>query len=231
MTRPILVDLFCGAGGAAAGYYEAGFRIIGVDNKPQPNYPFAFYQGDALDFVARYGRDAGAYHASPPCQPYSRGTVALPDREARYDRLIAATRAALVATGRPYILENVQGAYSELVRPVMLCGRMFGLSATDTDGTPLVLDRHRLFESNVALTVPPHPPHDRRLQVAGAYGGARRDKREAREIRHGGYVPRSVDVQRALLGTQWMTEAECWQAIPPSYTAALGPQLIATLTG
>jgi DNA (cytosine-5)-methyltransferase 1 len=101
-----------------------------------------------------------------------------------------------------------------------------GLSATDDDGTPLVMDRHRLFESNLLLMVPPHPKHDTSLQVAGSYGGARRDKDEARRIRKGGYVPKSVDVQRALLGTPWMTEKGCQLSIPPVFTEFLGAQVL-----
>jgi DNA (cytosine-5)-methyltransferase 1 len=226
-----MLDLFCGEGGAAMGYARAGFRVFGVDSsaKRLERYPFQSQQGDALDYLMRFGHEFDVIHASPPCTGYSRGTAAIPDRFDRYDRLIAATREALECVGKPYVIENVEDARAELHEPVMLCGRMFGLSAIDSDGTPLVLDRHRLFESSLLLLVAPHVKHDPSLQVAGAYGGARRDKDEARNVRKGGYVPKSLYVLQDLLDTYWMSETGCFLSIPPAYTEFIGDQLMAHL--
>jgi DNA (cytosine-5)-methyltransferase 1 len=105
---------------------------------------------------------------------------------------------------------------------------MFSLTATDDDGTPLQLKRHRLFESNVFLYPPGPCDHDPAIRVAGSYGGARRDKDEARYIRRGGYVP-SARVQAQLLGVDWMPEASMHQTIPPAYTEHIGHQLMTHL--
>jgi DNA (cytosine-5)-methyltransferase 1 len=229
--KPRLLDLFCGEGGAGMGYSRAGFDVFGVDLAPArlSRYPFAWAMGDAIAFLLDYGHTFDAIHASPTCTGYSRGTAAVPNRLEKYDRLIAATREALEIIGRPYVIENVADARPELRDPVLLCGRMFGLTATDDDGTPLVMDRHRLFEtSGFPMLAPEHVKHDRSVQVAGSYGGARRDKREAREIRKGGYVP-SADVQRELLGTPWMSEKGCQLSIPPVFTEFIGAQLIDAL--
>lgn len=213
------------------GYFMAGFDVFGVDNDPArlANYPFPCAESDAIEWLMADGETYDLIHASPPCTGYSRGTAALPDRLTRYDRLIGATREALHIVGTPYVIENVEDAKAELVDPVRLCGRMFGLGAMDDDGTPLVLDRHRLFESSLTLTVPEHRKHDRDVQVAGVYGGARRDKIEARTVRKGGYVPKNLDVLRALVGAPWMTERGCFLSIPPVYTHSLGVQLRAAL--
>ncbi|HET6917259.1 MAG TPA: hypothetical protein VFH56_14290 [Acidimicrobiales bacterium] len=243
MSRPRLLDLYCCEGGAAAGYYCAGFDVYGVDlfeDYSQKRYPFPSWRGDALGELRalsvgssmtplpeRYGellylRDFDAIHASPPCQRHSAGTRAS-DRS-KYPDLIGPTRELLKSTGLPYVIENVPGA--PLEDPVTLCWTMFHQpgSVLDEDGTPLQMFRHRLFETNWELTAP-ECKHDPDMQVAGSYGGARRDKREAREIRHGGYVP-SIPVQRELLGVNWMTQKGMFQCIPPSYTEHVGAQLL-----
>lgn len=107
--KPRLLDLFCGAGGAAAGYYRAGFEVVGVDLAPQPRFPFPFVQADALAHLADHGREFDAIHASPPCQAYSI-CGALPQCQRDYPRLLEPVRELLVASGRPWILENVVGA-------------------------------------------------------------------------------------------------------------------------
>lgn len=249
MSAPALLDVFSGEFGAGTGYYRAGWRVYGIDNDPARarRAPFPIYVGDAvaallalltgesLPFTHPDGRvermtlaDFAAVHGSPPCTGYSRGTAALPDRLTRYDRLIAVTRELFEATRLPYIIENVADARRELVDPLMLCWSMFYApgSVLDDDGTPLRMERHRLFESNVALFAPGTCSHPRDVQVAGAYGGARRDKIEARTIRKGGYVPPSLDVLRALLDTPWMSEKGCFLSIPPAYTQHLGEYLL-----
>src|SRR6188768_1331071 len=102
MTRPRLLDLFCGAGGAAVGYHRAGFDVVGVDIAPQPRYPFMFVQGDALKFVKRNGRHFHVIHASPPCQFYSQMTNCRAGLAETYPDLIGPTRDALDKLGLPY---------------------------------------------------------------------------------------------------------------------------------
>lgn len=227
-----VLDLFCGEGGASLGYSRAGMTVFGVDtdHKRLKRYPFENEQADALEFLAKYGGDFDFIHASPPCTGYSIATSALPDRLERYDRLIPAVRDLLDATGKPYVIENVYNARKEMLSPSLLCGRMFDLSAVDTDGTKLVMDRHRMFETNWGLIAPTHEKHDTSLQVAGSYGGARRDKVEARKIRKGGYVP-SIPVQQELLGITHMSEKGMWLSIPPVYSEYIGRQFLGENNG
>lgn len=213
MTRPLLLDLFCGAGGAALGYHRAGFDVIGVDIVPQPNYRFEFIHEDAL-YVARelvedYRPDA--IHASPPCQSftaYRRRGNGVGDS---YANLIPETRELLETTGLPYVIENVPGA--PLHDPITLCGSMFGLDVR----------RHRLFESNIPLTA---PPCDHSVWTERKYPGAtnRPNGRFTCEV---GVYRIPLDVQRAAMGIDWMTLPELSEAIPPAFTQHIGAQLLA----
>lgn len=240
-----LLDLFCGQGGAAAGYMAAGWTVTGVDIANHgKRYPGEFVQADALAYLLERGHEFDAIHASPPCQGYSIATAGNPEARAKHVRLIAATRDLLTLTGRPWVIENVEQARRQMTDPVMLCGRMFGLGAQDADGIWLTLDRHRLFESNVPLSAPSHPKHGNE-QVGGVYGGSRRAKRlpgehlwevaprdrhAARHERGGGYVPRAVWVQQELLRIDWMTVKGMQESIPPVYAQHVGMQLAAHLS-
>jgi len=219
MTRPVLLDLFCGAGGAAMGYHMAGFDVVGVDIEPQPRYPFEFVQGDALKFAARYGHEFDVIHASPPCQVYSRtrhivDAQAAPVRE-RVD-MVDDTRRALEATGRPYVIENVPGA--PLRSPILLCGMMFGLRVI----------RHRWFEVGRAfLLAPPHPRHPRR-PLTNSDGGYSSFGHGAEYITVTGNNFLLSEAKEAM-GIDWMLKREITQAIPPAYTRWIGLELIRVL--
>lgn len=215
MTRPRLLDLFCGAGGAAMGYHRAGFDIVGVDIKPQPNYPFEFHQADALDVLPHVGAltwEFDAIHASPPCQQftaYRRKGLGVGDG---YPNLIPAVREQLRASGVPYVIENVPG--SPLQNHVQFCGSSFGLDVR----------RHRWFESNLELRgslcnhhwqTPRFPPATNRtnLRCTVEIGAWR--------------IP--LEVQRRAMGIDWMALRELSEAIPPAYTEHIGRQLLAHL--
>jgi DNA (cytosine-5)-methyltransferase 1 len=211
VSRPILLDLFAGAGGAAMGYYRAGFMPIGVDIEPQPNYPFEFHQGDAFDLLAELGADVDAIHASPPCQHYSTATA----DPSRHPDLYGRTRELLDATGRPWVIENVPGAPA--LSGVILCGSMFGLRVR----------RHRIFESSF-LVLAPACRHREQGTPLGIYG----DGGTGRQTRPDGSY-RSTKAHRwqfaELMGMPWAEPREIVQAIPPIYTEWLGAHLLSVI--
>ena len=225
MTKPRLLDLYSCAGGAAMGYHRAGFEVVGVDIIEQPRYPFEHHVADAIEYVKKHAGDFDVIHASPPCQAYS---VTRHAHTNEHPDLLAPTRAALIETGLPYVIENVPDA--PLHDPLVLCGSEFGLRALDVDGLPLALKRHRLFESNVWLMGAGGCVHDGTL-VAGAYGGSRHRTPAHRDdpSRLGGYTP-ALKVRAALLGVDWMNEHEMSQSIPPAYTEHIGDQLMRELS-
>ncbi len=233
MHRPRMLDLYCGAGGAAMGYYRAGFEVVGIDVKPHPRYPFDFVQMDALEALDQWDGAFDAVHASPPCQAFSAMRVMQNARQ--HPDLLTPTRQRLLAIGVPFIIENVEQAPMNVHPPtlfgglsgVRLCGSMFDLRTEKYQ-----LRRHRLFESNIPL---PQPScrHRADLTVVGFYGDHARTR-----TRINGHHARGTDIVRNddklvlvrnLMGIDWMTWTEANQAIPPAYTAFLGAQLLASL--
>lgn len=208
-----LLDLYSCAGGAAMGYHRAGFEVVGVDIAPQPNYPFEFHQGDALEFIAEHGHEFDVVHASPPCQfatAYRRRRGVAVDAV----NLIPATRRAVVEAGLPYVIENVEQARAHLLGPVRYCGSSFGLDVR----------RHRLFEASLPLAAPgcDHSWQSPRFPPATNRTNLRRT------VEVGVYrIP--LAVQRAAMGIDWMQLAELSQAIPPAYTEHIGSQLLTLL--
>lgn len=211
--RPRLLDLCCKAGGASAGYYAAGFDVVGVDIEDQPHYPFPFIRADALT-VDLSGFEVIA--GSPPCTPFSAATPARyrdrhPDLVAPLrDRLIE----AVTTLGGPwaYVIENVPGA--PLLDPVTVCG----------DTLRLGVRRHRLFESNIALRgTDCH--HDRTTPTVAVYGSYGQRIQRTAPVAAPAELP--TDAARRAMGIDWMPWPELTQAIPPPYTFWLGTQLLA----
>jgi hypothetical protein len=211
VTRPRLLDLFCGAGGAAMGYHRAGFEVVGVDIAPQPRYPFEFHQADALTYPLD-GFDA--VHASPPCQRWSRLSLAT-NKADTWPDLLPPVRARLRASGLPYVIENVPEAPLQ-GNIILLCGETFAL--------PVI--RHRAFETSLFLLAP-QCCHVRGGIWTGRYIAFRRGKSP-----HHGRRPPVANTRsnwRKGIGCEWMSTVEAAQAIPPAYTEWIGSQLLAVV--
>ncbi|HEX5264427.1 MAG TPA: hypothetical protein VFW13_12920 [Phenylobacterium sp.] len=223
-----VVDLYCGEGGAGAGYRNAGATlVVGVDLKATRRYPGAlFIRGDVLELDVEFLRQFDLVHASPPCQfgtalrfaPGAKGA-------AGHVNLIPQTRALLKRAGVPYVIENVAAvaAAGHLIDPIMLNGFMFDLGATTSTGQRFHLDRERWFETNWGLAAPTRA-WKRRTPVIGMYGGHVRNRSAA----HGGRG--TVDfpgedrpaLAREAMGMSWATMNGMSEAIPPAMTTFIG---------
>lgn len=198
--RPRALDLFCGAGGASMGLWRAGFDVVGVDLHPQPEYPFTFVQADALEYFREHC-NFDLVWASPPCQAFT-AYKRRPDHVAPRANLIPDVRTDLIASGAPYIIENVEGARAELRNPIRLCGSMFGLD----------VQRHRLFETSFPMT---QPECDHSVWAARfPQATNRKNKRKTVEV---GVYRIPLAVQREAMGIDWMSLKTLSQAIPPAY--------------
>lgn len=230
LDRPRLLDLFCGAGGAAVGYHRAGFDIVGVDWKVQPRYPFHFLQADAISTLRKligggslgFGHpqvgspgavleDFNAIHAAPlwwgaTQQARQAGT------EGDHRDNITPTLALLEESGLPYVLEVGTTSPQE---SVTICGVSCGLRVV----------RHMRFTTNWPLMVPPCS-HKHGGAADGLYIPAYGSYHKEPGWRN---VPQTRKAWRDAAGLGWMSWSEAHLASPPAYTELIGHQLMSHL--
>ncbi len=221
MSTPLLYDVYCGAGGATKGYQLAGFRVIGIDNKPQRDYcGDGFILIDALEFLNRYNAGeferAQAFHASPPCKADNQAILGRPAYEharEKYARLREPTRDRLLLTGKLFVIENVPLAKGQLRDPIMLCGTMFGLKVR----------RHRYFELHgfEILFAPSSCGCRGRAGYTAAFDGFSSFANGAKLISVAGHNFSVADGREAM-GIDWTGQAGLSQAIPWAYTKFIG---------
>lgn len=205
MSSPKALDLFCGAGGVSAGLAMAGFSVTGIDINPQPNYPFKFIQKDAMQLHPTWVGGFDLIWASPPCQSYS-DLAKRNGNGHEWPRLIEPVREMLKKTGKPWVIENVEGA--PLIDPVRLCGTQF---------KSLRVLRHRLFEASFPITDLPHGKHPKchTFDKRKAHFGKTCEWKDFVQVTGGGNS--SVASAANAMGIWWMTKDELNEAIPPAY--------------
>lgn len=204
-----LLDLFCGAGGAADGYSRAGFDyILGVDVAPQDNYPFDFLCWDALELGAFDFEQFDLIHASPPCQHFTRYRNVVKDITDRYCDLLAPVVAMLAPY--PHVIENVPGA--PMRADAVLCGSMFGLNVM----------RHRWFQTSFPVMSPAcnHKGWNRQFKSST-------DRPNLRFTIEIGSWDEPIKRQKEAMGIdRRISVRELSEAIPPAYTEYLGRQFL-----
>ncbi|NDZ76181.1 DNA cytosine methyltransferase [Streptomyces sp. SID10362] len=216
--RPLLLDLFSCAGGAAMGYLRAGFRVHGCDIAHRPNYPFPYHRGDALAHLAHLIttgeiRRYAFVHASPPCQAKCSLTIGTNRSKGwggTHEDLVAPTRELLDRTGLPYVIEQPNGR-AEIRKDLRLCGEMYGLGVI----------RHRNFElGGWSAPQPAHVPH--RGRVRGYRHGEFHEGPYVAPYGNGGGKPTVSELQAAM-GITWTdVREELTEAIPPAYSEYIG---------
>lgn len=226
--KPVILDLFCGAGGASVGYHRAGFDVVGVDISKFAlrYYPFYSFWNGAESFMDYWLEHRhikiNAIHASPPCQAYSVANYIT--KYENHPRLIEPIRKRLEESGLPYVIENVPGA--PLIEPVMVCGSAFDeLSIPNTDGIS-ALRRHRLFEVNW----PAKGTECYHKRQTLRFPSRRRDGRRRGSVitvigRGNNYGKKEMHYYSHAMGIHWMRKVHLTEAIPPAYTEYLGRQL------
>lgn len=228
-----LLDLYSGAGLAAIGYKQAGFRVTGVDIEKKSCYAGdEWFQADAPEVLSDLGycRQFDAIHASPPCQKYSQSTAMFRAAGKEYADLIAPTREGLEKVGLPYIIENVPTAP---IRPdIVLHGWMF--ENPRNPGFPLNVMRRRHFELGNWWAMQPGV----RQRIGSVKNGdfvtiiGKQGYRKYRGLPKGwrpkfdqGSGLKTWHFAMGIPEQYWFRDVEISEGIPPAYTKFIGGYL------
>jgi DNA (cytosine-5)-methyltransferase 1 len=253
MTLKVL-DLFAGEGGASAGYMSAGLRLLAAVDlneralRRHPGYGEGLtWAGDWQEGLEKFGAEADFIHASPPCQRYAVGT-----KQACRDNwpdLVKPVREALLATGKPFVIENVEQA--PLENPVYLTGCMFGLTVswdipktkvqTLYDGTtmwkinnsrepkrrvgkvqqgPVTFHLERKRGFEVHDFNLKAPPVDRAIHALPSMSVVGGTPTGFWNQWYAQAIPNRIKCE--LMGVPWMGVSGCAESIPPAYTEYIG---------
>jgi DNA (cytosine-5)-methyltransferase 1 len=252
MVRPILLDGYCGEGGAGEGFAKAGFDVVGIDlnddwrdrrsrarPKPLKRYPFPHLEMDMLEALQAlidgkgltfsdgrtlYLADFSGAHASPPCQFHTRlKHLAKAQNNSNYEPV------EMVDSTRELLKQTGLPYVIENVEdapmedPVLICGSMFD--------PPLDVRRHRLFETNWPL---PHPTWGCRHKLwAKRYRSADYRGRKSGALLSvvpvygGSRYKGDIELRRKAMEMPWASSYGLNEAIPPRYTEFIGQHLLA----
>ena len=225
-SRPLALDLCCGSGGVAKGLLQAGYRVLGIDNQPQPDYPGELIKADALQPPVNLAAFALIW-ASPPCQHDA------PMRQ----RKSAVKPAPNLVPALQDLLAPYPYTVIEQVTPKQLQAPIALEIGTFRDPALYGNVRRRYFQCSWPLLAPPYPPRRAyapccaALTGHGHYGSAHQDRMQKRREEQGLSWVTAPEEAAAILGVEHITTGGiCFRrerinnALPPEYSRWIGQQ-------
>ncbi len=221
MAKIKLIDLCCKAGGCSEGYKRAAkalkrsIEIVGVDIEEQPNYPFDFIKGDAVEYLRNNYQFFNRIHASPPCQKFTQATALARSKGKIYRDVLDPLKALIIESQMPAVIENVMAA--PIMGDIVLRGDMFNLKVL----------RSRKFELVNWFMLNPMIPKKigsvKEGDFAQVIGHGQLKPSKAKAVKMEGSVH---EVWSESMGIDWMTTDELREAIPPAYTEFIGMEFL-----
>ena len=234
MRKLLALDLFCGAGGASIGLYQAGFDVIvGIDNNRNcgKRYPFDFILADALSPPLHLW-DFDFIWASPPCGEFSPASNASKKKGKEYIDLLTPTR-LMIASHPCWCIENVPNA--PMRADVVLSGPAVGLENIQRlrhfEFNPAWFTRN-FFLAPVPTLVPKHKFKNGEALTVTTTMGSNNSFYARKAVGLPGKAPNHESKKKMGIPEQFdMTTAEIGRAVPPPFAQFIGEQVIKYLKG